>query len=160
MIVGNVFLNNGEANSPNGGVFINTASDPMNRIDFNSIAGNLALAGGNAPGIHCNAGAGCISRNNIIWGNNVNAGPQVGGSYKHAYSDIGLMSVGATNDAGNNLSVDPMFNSASDPHLMLGSMVRQKADPSADLGGIAAKDIDGEPRIAPADIGADQLPRP
>ena len=36
---------------------------------------------------------------------------------------------------------------------------QRAADPSSDLTGLAARDLDGEARIAPADIGADQLSR-
>jgi hypothetical protein len=160
VIVGNIFWGNGNTTSANGAVLINTNSDPMNRLEFNSISGNLAMTGANAPGVHCNAGTDFIARNNIIWGNNLNAGVQIGGSCKHAYSDIGMLSVGGLNDGGNNLSVDPMFISSSDLHLMPTSTLLKKADPASQLDGIAAKDIDGDPRVAPADIGADQLRRP
>jgi len=85
-------------------------------------------------------------------------GSQIGGSCKHAYSDIGMMSVGSFNDSGNNLSTDPMFT--PDLHLMPNSVVIKKADPNAKLDGLAAKDIDGDMRVAPADIGTDQFPRP
>jgi hypothetical protein len=156
-IVGNVFWDNGDINySPIGGIFISTGPDPLNRMEFNSISGNLAESGLEA-GIYCSAGAGFIARNNIIWDNISSLVPQIGGSCKHAYSDIGPMSVTGTNDGGNNLNVDPMLT--PDLHVMPSSLVRQKADPNADLSGIAARDIDGDPRIAPADIGADQLPR-
>ena len=160
VIVGNIFSANGDASSPTGGVLINTSSDPVNRIEFNTIEGNHASIGGNAPGVHCIAGSDLIARNNIIWNNNNNTGAQVGGTCKHAYSDIGVMSVGAANDGGNNLNVDPQFISFLNPHLQPGSLVIKEADPAAKLDAAAAKDLDGDLRIAPADIGADQVPRP
>jgi len=159
VIVGNVFLSNGDPNSPNGAILINTAPDMADRVEFNSISGNHAMLGANEPGVRCTAGPGSIARNNIIWGNNDNNGPQIGGSCKHAYSDIGMMSVSGINDGGNNLSIDPMFTSMSDLHLMPGSIVLKKADPNATLDGRAAEDIDGNQRIAPADLGAYQLSR-
>jgi hypothetical protein len=158
VIVGNVFSANGDPNSPNGGVTISTGLDPTNRFEFNSISGNHAQGGGNGPGVQCTAGAGFIVRNNIIWDNNDNVGPQVGGNCKHAYSDIGSMSVSSTIDGGSNMNIDPMFT--SDFHVMAISMVLLKADLSTKLDGIAARDIDGDRRVAPADLGADQLKRP
>jgi len=160
VIVGNVFFDNGDINnSTNGGVLISASPDPMNRMEFNSIFGNHAQAG-NAPGVICSAGAGYIARNNIIWGNDGTPGVQIGGSCKHAYSDVGMTLLGGIYDGGNNLSVDPMFTTMSDFHLMPNSGVLKRADLNANLAGVAAKDIDGDARIAPADIGADQLPRP
>lgn len=157
-IVGNVFYDNGDTMSPTGGVSTSVGPDTMNRIEFNSFSGNHTVPG-KAPGVDCTAGTGTIARNNIIWGNNDNLGPQIGGGCKHAYSDIQLLNLVPSIDGGNNLSVNPMFKSMSDLHLMPESMAVKMADPSAKLDGIAAKDIDSEPRITPADIGADQLPR-
>ena len=157
VIVGNVLSNNGDVNSPNGGVTINTGPDPMNRMEFNSISGNHVQSG-LYPGVGCTAGVGFIARNNIIWNNNDNIGSQIGGNCKHAYSDIGATGVTAFNDGGNNLSLDPMFT--SEFHVMSSSMVLKKADPNASLNGVAERDIDGDLRVAPADIGADQVPRP
>jgi hypothetical protein len=158
VIVGNVFSANGDSASPDGGITILTGLDPMNRLEFNSLSGNHAQGGGNGPGVQCTAGAGFIVRNNIIWNNNDNVGPQIGGNCKHAYSDIGATGVTSPSDGGNNMSIDPMFT--SDLHVLPTSIVLQKADLSTILDGIGARDIDGEPRVAPADLGADQLPRP
>jgi len=157
VIIGNVFQSNGDVNNPNAAVTILTGFDAMNRLELNSISGNLAQSGA-TPGVQCSAGIGFVARNNIIWGNNGNVGAQVGANCQHAYSDIGMLSVTGSNDAGNNLNVDPLFT--SDLHLMPFSPLIKKADPNADLNGVATKDIDGDPRVAPADIGADQLPRP
>jgi hypothetical protein len=156
VIVGNVFQSNGDVNSPNSTVTIATGYDPMNRLEFNSIAGNLAQTGDN-PGVQCSAGVGFVARNNIIWVNIGNVGAQIGGNCQYAYSDVGPTSVTGANDAGNNLSVDPLVT--SDLHLMSLSPVIKKADPNANLTGVAAKDIDGDSRVMPADMGADQIPR-
>lgn len=158
-IVGNIFYDNGDFNSSIGGVSITSGPAPTSRIEFNSLSGNHT-ATGNAPGVLCSAGAGTIARNNIIWGNNDSVGAQIGGSCTHIYSDIQSLNLVTSIDGGNNLNVDPMFKSASDLHVMPSSVILKKSDPGANLTGIVAKDIDGEPRIAPADIGADQLPRP
>jgi len=167
VIVGNAFVANGDTlippTNPVGAVSINTTtSDPMNRIEFNSISGNSTIST-KPPGIDCTAGTGpintAIARNNIIWNNNGNLVPQVGGTCKHAYSDIGMLTVGGPNDGGNNLSIDPVFQAALDLHLQSASQAIRYADPMAKLDGVAAKDIDGDPRVAPADIGVDQRPR-
>jgi hypothetical protein len=46
----------------------------------------------------------------------------------------------------------------TDLHLKAGTMVRGKANPGADLTGIASKDMAGKLRVPPADIGAYQAP--
>jgi hypothetical protein len=169
VIVGNAFSNSGDPASSIGGVLINTTADPMNRIEFNTIESNRTMTG-KVPGVDCTSGTGAIARNNIIWGNNNTATVpppptvlQIGGTCKHAYSDIGMMDLGGPNDNGSNtnLGVDPMFTMpALDLHLKAGSMMIMRADPNAKLDGVAAIDIDGTPRVAPADIGAVQRPRP
>jgi len=157
VIVGNVFLNNGSSTSIYGGITISVAPDPMNRLDFNTIAYNTVDTG-IVTGVDCNAGTGIVGRYNIIWKNNNGVDPQVGNSCKHAWSDIGPNGVPAANDGGNDLNVDPLLD--ANLHLQVGSPVHGKADPSADLTGLASRDIDGDLRVAPADLGADQIPRP
>lgn len=160
-IVGNVFSNNGppgtaampDPPSPVGGISITAPANSANRLDFNTITGNHAQAG-NGPGLQCTAG-GLNVRNNIIYGNNDNLASQFGGNCQPVYSDLGFITI----DTNNNTHADPMFGTAF--HLTANSALLGKADPSSDLTGIAAKDIDGEKRIkrsgAGADIGADQF---
>jgi hypothetical protein len=60
-----------------------------------------------------------------------------------------------------NSSVDPLFVNQliGDLHVRAGSPVRRAADPSSNLTGLAARDIDGDVRAHPtADIGADEVP--
>jgi len=165
VIVGNSFAANGDVGSSVGGVSINTTtSDPMNRIEFNTISSNATMSG-KAPGVDCTVGTGsstiAIARNNIIWDNNGNMEPQVAGTCKHAYSDIGILTFGGESDGGNNLSEPPMFIEAIyNLHLQSTSPMIGRADPNAKLDGVAAQDFDGNARIKPADIGYDQLPRP
>ena len=45
-----------------------------------------------------------------------------------------------------------------DLHIMNGSPAMGAADPASDLPAPAARDMDGQPRNAPADIGADEIP--
>ncbi len=155
-IVGNVFSNNGppgapDPQSPVGGVSLSAPGNPANRLDFNTIAGNHAQAGG--PGLQCTAGNLAV-RNNIIYNNNDNTMPQFGGNCQPMYSDLGF----PTTDINNNTHVDPMFGTSF--HLSASSPLLGKADPNSDLTGIASQDIDGEPRVKRsgmgADIGADQ----
>jgi hypothetical protein len=71
-------------------------------------------------------------------------------------SDIGPISEGA------NINRDPGFQdeAAGKLHLTKDSMVRGQVDAGLVPSGLAAKDIDGDPRPAPADIGADQFVMP
>jgi hypothetical protein len=165
VIVGNVLLNNGTTASQIGGISILTSAS-NNRLEFNSIAENKALASA-AAGIACTANY--TAKNNIIWSNNsfvaTNAGIQVSGSCGYSYSDIGPAGITGTIDMGNNQKIDPKFkDEMADLHLTSASPLQmlQQSDPASSLTDIAAKDIDGEPRVAPAYIGADQYypPRP
>jgi len=166
VLVGNSFSNNGDTMSPVGGVLIaTTTSDPMNRIEFNTIGSNRATSGGKAPGVDCTTGSGFIARNNIIWnnitGSGSTAGLQVGGTCQHAYSNIQMPIAGTVHDGESNQNIDPMFVAPIyDLHLQPTSPMIMQADPNANLDGVAAKDFDGDPRIAPGDIGFDQHPRP
>jgi hypothetical protein len=158
VIVGNVFLGNGDNASALGGVSLSTAT-LGDRLDFNTLADNKSQAGV-APGIQCTAIPGFMAQNNVVWDNNGPTAVQVGGGCLHAFSDIGPISiVGSSIDGGNNLSVDPMFNGPTtdlNPRAM--SPIRGKANPQADLTGIASKDIAGKVRTQPADLGAYVVP--
>jgi hypothetical protein len=76
----------------------------------------------------------------------------------YTYSDIGP-DIPTPTGTGN-INMDPLFANAAtgDFHLTTNSPCRHAADPNADLTGIAAKDIDGDTRTRPADIGADEFP--
>jgi hypothetical protein len=151
-IVGNAFLNNGDSNGFNAGVSILTAVNSTNRFDFNTIVANKSQA---ASGVQCIAGT-FTAQNNIIW-NNSGGGP-LSGTCVHDYSFIGPgVTYPINTDGGHNKATDPkLISEANDPHLQAGSPAIKAANPAADLTGIAAKDIDGDPRLAPADCGADQ----
>jgi Right handed beta helix region len=151
--VGNVFANNGDSNNPNSAVKVSTGFDPMNRLEFNTIANNTAQSGVNA-GVDCIAGTGFTAHNNIIWNNTGLA--QITGNCSHSYSDIGPFTGPIVPGTGNKKD-DPMLTSTW--HLGTGSPAIRGADPQADLTGIAAKDVDGDMRVAPAEMGADQVPR-
>jgi hypothetical protein len=152
VVVGNIFLSNGDLTGPVGGVMFST-STAGDRLEFNTFTDNKAQAGV-APGIQCTATAGFTAQNNIVW-NNLPVTQQVGGGCAHTYSDIGP-SLTVVSGMGN-LKDDPMLT--SDGHLKPGSPALTKANSSADLSGIASQDVDGQPRIPPADIGADQVPK-
>jgi hypothetical protein len=153
-IVGNVFLGNGDSAGNVGGVSVDTTVSG-NRLEFNTITQNtsdMALA----AGVQCKVTGGFTAQNNIIWNNNssIADGIQVSGC-SYAYSDIGPAITPTVNDGGNNLNVDPPFvNAPSDLHLQSGSPIRGKANPGADLTGLASKDRDGNVRVAPATPGA------
>jgi hypothetical protein len=158
IVVGNVFLNNGNNISPAGGVSFLTSTSG-NRLEFNTFAENKSSTGVGS-GIQCLV-AGFMAQNNIVWNNNGPTGIQVDGNCLHAYSDIGPTSIIGMSafDGGNNIKADPKFNGAT-TDLSLSSMtpVRGKANPQADLTGIASMDIAGKARTQPADLGAYVVP--
>jgi hypothetical protein len=153
-IVGNVFFNNGTQTGSVGGLSITASQSASNRLELNSFNKNQVQVGlGSA--IQCIAGT-FTARSNIMSENGTLANmEQFGGTCTHAYSIVrpGTLPPGTGNSAA-----DPMFINATtgDLHLQAGSPARQAADPAADLSGIAARDIDGDIRMAPADIGADE----
>lgn len=152
-VVGNAFLGNGNIGDGTGG-FSAMTSATGNRLEFNTFIVNKSQPPA-APGIQCMAPAGFIAKYNIVWNNdNGVAGAEVGGSCPHTYSDIGP-ALTAVSGMGN-IKDDPLLT--NDGHLQANSPAIKKAD-GADLTDIASKDIDGHPRIAPADLGAYQAPR-
>jgi hypothetical protein len=139
-----------------GGVAIGTPQSATNRLEFNSFTRNKAQDTlGTA--IHCIAGT-FTARNNIMSENGTLTNmEQVGGSCAHAYSIArpGTMPPGAGNS-----NMDPLFanTTTGDLHVSAGSPALGAADPNSDLTGPAARDIDGDVRAAPADLGADEVP--
>lgn len=154
IIVDNVFIGNGDINtSPVGGISIPT-SKAGSRLDFNSILGNKVQPGG-TPGVNCFGDQAFVAQNNIIWKNATQTGTavQIGGGCTYAHSDIGQ--AGVSGDT--NFNMDPMFVSDTDAHLTANSnTVRGKAVVTGPLDALSAKDIDGQARVAPYDLGADQ----
>jgi hypothetical protein len=49
------------------------------------------------------------------------------------------------------------MRTTGDLHISATSPARGAADPASDLTGIAARDIDGDARTSPADLGADEV---
>jgi hypothetical protein len=155
VIVGNVVFNNGGNTSLVGGISIGSTMSAMNRLEFNTIALNTALDN-TGSGVHCLVAGTFTAKNNIIADNhNPTQTMQIDGGCMHAYS---LVRPGTPPTGTGNIGDDPKFvnEAMGDLHLQPTSPARGKADPSADLTGIAAHDIDGTTRIAPADLGAYQ----
>lgn len=157
VLVGNVFFANGTQTSLVGGIAISTQANPANRLEFNSFNKNAA-ADGVGSAIQCTIPTGFTARNNVLSGNGTLSNmEQFGGTCGHAYSIVrpGTLPVGTGNG-----SADPMFvnTTTGDPHIQPGSPARNAADPAAVLTGIASRDIDGDSRSMPADIGADEIP--
>jgi len=155
-IVGNVFYDNGSDMMPIGGVEISTAQNAMNRLEFNTFYRNKTQDG-QGTAIQCSAGN-FTAKNNIMSDNGtLTNAEQVGGSCKHAYSIArpGTLPAGTNNSAADPLFVDPAHGNV---HIQPTSPARHAADPTSDLTGIASHDIDGDLRVSPADLGADQVP--
>jgi hypothetical protein len=155
VVVGNIFFGNGGIGSSVGGIAISTTPSSTNRLEFNSFNQNTTQAT-IGPAIHCVVGS-FAARNNIMSDNGTLSQPdQFGGSCTHTYSIArpGMMLPGVTNSASDPLFADP---SKGDLHITSSSPARRGADPNSDLGGIAARDVDGTSRASPADIGAYQF---
>jgi hypothetical protein len=156
VIVGNVFFNNGNDTVNIGGLAINSSQNALNRLEFNSFNLNKAVAGKGAA-IDCFAGT-FTARNNIMSDNGTLMNmAQVGGTCTHAYS---IARPGTVPPGVGNSGSDPLFvnTTTGDLHVRAGSPVRGAADPNSNLTGPAERDIDGDVRSSPADIGADEVP--
>jgi hypothetical protein len=156
VIVGNVFVANGSPMGSLGGVVISTTQNVDNRLNFNSFNSNQTQSGVGAA-IHCIAGA-FTARNNIMSENGTLTNlEQVGGTCTHAYS---IARPGTLPAGPGNSSADPLFvnTTTGDLHLKPGSPALGAADPSSSLTGVAERDLDGDLRTAPADLGADEVP--
>lgn len=155
VIVGNVFFNNGWVLSSVGGVLVNTVANFNNRLEFNSFSQNLSQ-NGTGPAVQCVAGP-FTARNNIMLDNHTPSSvDQVGGTCSHSYSIMhpGAVPIGVGNMASDPLLVTP---TVGDLHIRPDSPARNAADPNSELSGIASHDIDGDIRVSPADIGADEI---
>lgn len=155
-IVGNVFFNNGSQLGGTGGVAITTSQNAANRLEFNSFNKNQTQDGLGCA-IQCVAGT-FTAKSNIMSGNATATNmQQTGGTCAHAYS---IARPGSVPTGTGNSAADPMFADVNtgDLHIMAASPARSMADPNSNLTGLAAKDIDGNARVNPADIGADEVP--
>ena len=160
-IVGNVIFHNGASATFSGGINApQVTASSTNRIDFNSISRNESAS---APGISCTVTAQFTGRYNIIWDNGtppiysdqVNSGVN---SCDHTFSNIGPL---PATFGTNNKNTDPGFMDENNGNLHL-----RQSDPqltvtpsSNELTGLAARDIDDQPRAATTDMGADHVPR-
>jgi len=156
IIVGNAFFGNGGLMSSVGGISVTVAANSASRLDFNSLALNISQDG-IGPAIQCIAGT-FAAKNNIMSGNLTPASgaTQFGGTCMHAYTIArpGALPPGTGNGISDPLLADP---AKGDLRLQPSSPGRRAADPASDLSGIASHDIDGNARVAPADIGAYQF---
>jgi hypothetical protein len=160
-IVGNVIFHNGSATATTGGIRVSdVTSASANRIDFNSLSRNEAMSG-IEPGIRCapSVGPQLTARYNIIWNNGPTPvfGDQVNAEgCDHTSSDIGPVSFGT------NVNMEPGFidETGGDLHLMRSQTPLTVTPNPNELAGVAARDIDDQPRGTTTDLGADHVPRP
>lgn len=156
VIMNNNFVKNGAAGSLPALQITSLTSPNTSRIEFNTIAGNIADGTSLAAAASCSSTT-IVLRNSILYFNNGLA-QVVGCTVRWSTMQ------GAVPDAANGVINDaPSFvNTGMDNfHLMPGSVVAGKADPAADLTGPAAIDIDHQPRPAggaAADLGSDEIP--
>jgi hypothetical protein len=155
-IVGNIIMKNGtDGLSSFGGLAISNGK-PGSRLEFNSIVQNKAQPSP-AAGVQCTADPSFRAQNNIIWNNNSqvinNGGVQVVPGCTHAHSDIGPG--GTPGDTNVNLT-PALVSETANAHLTPTSQVRGMAVVTPPLDPLSATDIDGQARVAPFDLGADQ----
>ena len=154
-IIGSMFVNNGDAQAPYGGLrFTNTNGLPV-VVSFVTAAFNECSGGGaTAAGI---ATADVIAIENSIVSDNINTAvppTQLCDTCTATYSLFsGTIPAGMGNIAGPAQFVDPTNN---DFHLMATSPARDAANPAA---ATAGTDIDGDarPQGTASDIGADEI---
>jgi hypothetical protein len=157
-VVGNYIIQNGDPSSPYGGLDLG-ASMASNRLEFNTVAGNLSSAVV-VPGMRC-AAIGLVSRNNIVWENTGMPAVQHMGCAPQ-FSAL----QGATVTGTGNVNTDPAFARTGEGievyHLMANSPLRGAADPATAIDELTSADLDGTARPTPAggaaDIGADEIP--
>jgi hypothetical protein len=154
-----IITGNGNATTTFGGVSIDQV--PMggtHNFRFNTVTANTGAAGVNT-GIMCGSQLNQVITfsDSILFGNIVSGGGrQAGGNVNCApdFSDFGPDPAAGAN----NINADPLFANAAqgDFHLTANSPCRHRAN-SNDLTGNASVDIDGDPRVSPTDMGADQF---
>jgi hypothetical protein len=153
--INNFIVNNGGPTNAFGGVLIGQITVGGTHVfQFNTITGNVA-AGTNTAGVLCSAVALPLNFANSVIFQNASPAQVDGTNCTWTYSDVGPLSVPGTG----NINIDPMFAAPvqGNFHLMNASPARRAADPMAALTGLAAKDFDGDTRVSPADMGADQV---
>jgi hypothetical protein len=154
-VIGNLFFRNGRDASATGAISIQAGVAGRDRLEFNSFSKNISQDN-QGTAIHCSGTL--VAKNNIMSGNGtLTNNEQVGGTCTHAYS---IARPGTVPTGTGNSSSDPMFvnTTTGDLHIQTESPAIGAADPSSDLSGVAAHDLDGQPRNSPADIGADEVP--
>ncbi|HEX3761607.1 MAG TPA: right-handed parallel beta-helix repeat-containing protein [Kofleriaceae bacterium] len=163
-IVSNFVYNNGSSTKASAaGIIISVDAQAPgaapNQLDFNSVSGNKTVD--MVKGIQCTSGTPLVATSNLVWSNGaipLTDAEVVGTQCSFMYSDVGPAVISGVT----NISMDPGFKdlAGGNLHLNSGSPALGKADPTISLGGLAAKDIDGEARVARtgmgADVGADQ----
>jgi hypothetical protein len=161
-IVSNFVFGNGSPTKPAGsGILIQVDPQPIgappNELDFNSVSRNVTFDTG--QGIQCTSPTLLIASNNIIWNNGSPTSPQVNNiGCSYIFSDIGPTGIIPLDS---NTNTDPMFEDeiTGNLHLTKDSIARHAANPATILNVLSAKDIDGNDRANPFDMGAHQFPR-
>lgn len=158
-VVSNFVYNNGNSGKASAaGIIISVDAQAPgaapNQLDFNSVSGNKTVD--TVKGIQCTSGTPLVATSNLVWSNGtipLTDAEVIGAQCSFMYSDLGPATIGGVT----NISLDPSFKdlAGGDLHLMSGSPAMGKADPTISLAGLAAKDIDGEARVARAGMGAD-----
>lgn len=146
-IVNSIIASNGKAFMQTGGARLRTAGGGDAVFRFNTFARNLGIT---SPALTCDNAVGI---SNVIVGEQAFITPAITASCSATYSLFNV-SAGAAPPGTGNITGDPMFVGMNDFHIQAGSPAIDKANPT----GAEPIDIDGQQRIAPPDIGADERP--
>jgi hypothetical protein len=145
-IVNSIIASNGSSVMQTSGVRLRTAGNGgMAVFRFNTLARNQGLF---ALSMTCDNP---VNISNVIVGEQMFLTPTIGGACSATYSLFNTMAGMAPAGTGN-IAGDPMFVSTTDFHLKMGSPAIDKANPN----GAVSIDIDGQQRVSPPDIGADE----
>lgn len=147
-IVNSIIASNGKTLMPTGGVRLRPAGNAALAVfRFNTIARNQGLT---YPSMLCDTQA---AFSNTIVGEQSVVLTTISANCSATYSLFNAPAGAAPAGTGN-ITGDPLFVSMTDFHLQMGSPAIDKANPT----GAEPIDIDGQQRVAPPDIGADERP--
>jgi len=113
-ITNNLFVGNTARLDSGAASLVNSSGNGIYLIN-NTVTGNRSQASGNGVvggiSVFVANGAEAFTTNNILWDNDLNDLATLGDGFHHGYNNDIEQSIGGFDAAGNNVSVDPLFQS-------------------------------------------------